>query len=76
MYINHSSFLSTTILRLATHIRLVVEIGAGNCSNMSSLTFSKASQEAQVAQIPDARENTTLNFEWVVRGLKNLFDNR
>ncbi|RDX50240.1 hypothetical protein OH76DRAFT_1380865 [Lentinus brumalis] len=42
---------------------------------MSSLTFSKASQEAQVAQIPDARENTTLNFEWVVRGLKNLFDN-
>ncbi|KAI0700040.1 hypothetical protein C8T65DRAFT_658475 [Cerioporus squamosus] len=37
--------------------------------------FSKVGQDSQVNQVPDARENTTLRFEWVVRGLKNLFDN-
>ena len=39
--------------------------------------FTKAAVNQDVATpAPDAKECTTLRFEWTVRGLKNLFDTR
>ena len=39
--------------------------------------FTKAAVNQDLATpAPDAKECTTLRFEWTVRGLKNLFDTR